>query len=75
MTDRLKGVVVTFDRDIRDDDAADLIKAIGCIKGVIDVTPSVVDPDDHMNRMRICSELTRKLWDVLHPDLPLRKAD
>lgn len=39
MTDRYSGVTVTFDRDIRDDDAAALMTAIRMIKGVVEVAP------------------------------------
>jgi len=67
MTDRLKGVVVTFERDLRTDDAEDLIKAIGCLRGVLDVSPSVAKPEDYMNRERVRMELTDQLWAVLHP--------
>jgi len=62
MTDRLKGVVVTFDRDIREDDAEYILNAIRMIKGVIDVTPNVLNSDDHINRMRIENEIREKLW-------------
>lgn len=45
MTDRLKGLTVTFDRNIRDDDAELIINAVLMIKGVQDVHPLVVNPD------------------------------
>ena len=70
MTDRLKGVVVTFDHDIRDDDAEGILQAIKCLRGVIDVTPSVRTTDDHMNRERIRRELGEKLLAVLHQEKP-----
>lgn len=65
MTDRFKGVVVTFDRDIRSDDAEAIIHAIEMIKNVADVQPSVWDSTDLMNRMRIRREIEAKLWKVL----------
>lgn len=65
VTDRLKGVVVTFDRDIRVDDAEHIINAIQMIKGVVDVSPSVSDHNDHMNRIRIQSELEKRICDAL----------
>ena len=65
MSDRYKGVVVAFDHDIKDEDAADLIKAISMIKGVIAVSPSVVNHDDYMNRAKIKWELRSQLMQVL----------
>lgn len=62
MTDRLKGVVVTFNEDIRVDDAEYIINAIKMIKGVIDVSPNIVNSDDHMIRMRVENEIRQKLW-------------
>ena len=65
MTDRLKGVTVTFERDIRDDDSEYIINAIKMIKGVLDVTPSIVAHDDYMNRVRIQREIEEKIWKAL----------
>jgi hypothetical protein len=65
VTDRFKGVTVTFDRDIRDDDAEYIINAIRMIKGIIDVTPSVTNFDDYMNRARIRHEIEDKIWKAL----------
>lgn len=64
MTDRLKGVIVTFEADIREDDAQEIINAILMIKGVVDVTTSIRSHDDIMNRTRIASELKTKVWEV-----------
>lgn len=65
MTERLKGVTVAFDHDIREDDAQQIINAIRMIKGVLEVVPSVVNSDDDINRSKIEYELSRKLWEVL----------
>lgn len=65
MTDRLKGVVVTFEEDIRDDDAQEIINAILMIKGVKTVATSIANHDDHMNRSRIRLEYRQKLFDAL----------
>jgi len=67
MTDRWKGLVVTLDHDIRKDDVEATVAAIKQIKGVIDVQGSVADVDDHINRMQVRNELSRQLWEVLHP--------
>lgn len=67
MTDRLRGVYVAFDRDIRDDDARPLIAAIKMLRGVLKVTPEIVDGADFVARERARRELGEKLWEVLHP--------
>jgi hypothetical protein len=67
MTDRLKGVWVAFDRDIRTDDAEPLIEAIKQLRGVLSVTANVSDADDWMARERIRQELREQLWEVLRP--------
>jgi len=43
MTDRHSGYVVTLSRDIREDDAEQIINAIGMIKGVLSVAPVTAD--------------------------------
>jgi hypothetical protein len=53
MTDRLKGLVVVLDKDIRVDDAEEIINAIRMIKGVADVQGSVANYEDYMNRSRV----------------------
>lgn len=69
MTDRLKGVAVTFEQDIRDDDAEKLIEAIrtvvGQFRGVASVTPLVADLDDHMARERVRFELQSEIYGAL----------
>lgn len=65
MTDRLKGVIVTFEQDIREDDAEQIINAIRMIKGVLDVVPSIADHNDVMNRIRIQHELEKRIYKAL----------
>lgn len=65
MTDRVKGLVVSLDADYRDDDVQEIISAIKMIKGVQDVSMSVVDHDDWMNRSRIGYEFQRKILDMI----------
>jgi len=67
MTDRLKGLTVAFDRDIREDDAEAIVSAIKMIKGVLDVQPSYATSEDWMNRCRIRDELGTALWEILYP--------
>lgn len=68
MTDRYKGCVVTFDRDIREDDVEPLVTAIRLLRGVASVDLKVSNPEDHMNRELIRQEFEKKLWDALHDD-------
>jgi len=65
MTDRIKGFVVTLDKDYRTDDVEEIRKALLMVKGVLSVDASVTELSDHMNRSRIRLELTDKLFAVL----------
>lgn len=65
MTDRIKGVTVCFDRDIREDDAECLINAIKMIKGVASVESHVRDHNDWLARERVKSELKKSLYDTI----------
>lgn len=59
MTDRVKGLYVSLDRDIRDDDVESVMNAIRMVKCVSDVTHEnlVTDPADYFARDRIRGEL------------------
>ena len=68
MTQRLKGVLVTFDRDIREDDAEAILTAIRMVRGVADVSPVEADSNDWMARQRVRSEISeefRKMWEFI----------
>lgn len=65
MTDRLKGLTVAFHKDIRDDDAQCIIDAILMIKGVADVTTSIVNPSDYMNRSQLRIDIRNDLLSVV----------
>ena len=66
MTDRLNGVTITFEKDIRDDDAEAIINAMKMIKGVIHVEPHIVTTDDHMATTRANIEFRGKLIDFIN---------
>lgn len=66
MTDRIKGFVVTLDKDYRVDDVEEIRRALLMVKGVLSVDSSVADISDHMNRERVRIELHEKLFQVLH---------
>jgi hypothetical protein len=65
MTDRLAGVLVTFDDDYRDDDAAHILAAIQMIKGVSAVEPVPSDYSLHIATERAKREIKDKLWDLV----------
>ena len=65
MTDRVKGFIVTLDKDYREDDVEIIKQTIGMIKGVLDVTDVKTDIDDHMNRQRVVIDIQDKIFKVL----------
>lgn len=67
MTDRLKGLTVLLDRDIREDDAAPIIAAIQMIKGVASVQTHVADPDHYLAVETARWELRKEIWKVVNP--------
>lgn len=64
MTDRLKGCVVVFTDDFREDDAEPLLNAIRMLKGVasVHVDLDVTDHRDYVARYRVRHELRAKLF-------------
>jgi hypothetical protein len=60
MTDRVKGLYVTLDRDMRTDDVDCVMQAIQMVKYVSSVTHEglVTDVEDHYARERIRRELS-----------------
>ena len=71
MTERLKGVVVAFDVDIREDDVQTLVNAIRCFRHVLSVEPVMANADDWVVEQRVRDDLSKKLWEVLHPKRPV----
>lgn len=65
MTDRYNALTVVLERDIRSDDAEDLITAIQQLRGVASVRPHVSDITSHMAEERARMDLQEKLWKVL----------
>jgi hypothetical protein len=65
MTERLKGVYVAFNSDIREDDAEYIINAIKMIKGVLSVETNVNNADDWINRQRVSQEFKEKLYKLI----------
>ncbi len=67
MTDRFNSLTVVLAKDVREDNAEDLMKAIGMIKGVISVKGRVTASGDYIAHQRVRHELSEKLWAVLYP--------
>ena len=66
MSDRVKGLTVVLDKDYKDEDAEQIIRAIQMIKGVESITTEIVNSDDYMNRERVKSELRDKIFHLLY---------
>lgn len=72
MTDRLRGVLVTFEKDIREDDAEEILNAIRMVKGVLTVKPLLVNNlEQAIAEDRVRHELHQKLFKVIYPDTKL----
>ena len=66
MTDRVKGLVITLDKDYREDDIQFVIDLIGQIKGVALVEKIKTNiGEDHINRNMVRMELMNKIYKVL----------
>jgi len=65
MTDRHMGYIVTLEKDLREDDAENIIKAIIMIKGVLSVEPLVSDTMLHIATERVKNEIRNRLWEIL----------
>jgi hypothetical protein len=67
MSEKINGVFVTLEHDLRDEQADYLLNAIRMIKGVIKVAPNVVDHGEaYVAEVRVRSELSSKLFAVLN---------
>jgi hypothetical protein len=68
MTTRLKGLLVTLEANVREDDAECIINAIKLISRVIEVKPIPNDIEQSIAVDRVRHELGQKLWKVIYPD-------
>jgi len=75
MTDRYHTLTVTLEREIRDDDAEALIKAIMQMRGVLDVQGEVAEFEFYAAREQAKRDLREELLEVLLPDLAKRRRD
>ena len=65
MTDRLNGCTVIFAKDIREDDAEQILNAMRCIKNVLKVTPIIADYEAYLAESRARAHFRDKLWKVI----------
>ena len=65
MTDRVKGLIVTLEHDMREDDVLSLMQAISHFRKVAGVSKAVVNVDDHINREQVRIEFKERVWNVL----------
>jgi hypothetical protein len=66
MTDRFHSLIVVLEKDIREDDAQNIMAAIQMVKGVLSVEGLVADPTSLMAYTRARMDLHQKLFDALH---------
>ncbi len=65
MTDRIKGVLITFENDIRDDQAQPIIEALKMIKGVSIVKPYITGIEDYMSYEKGYLDARKQMFDLL----------
>ena len=73
MTDRLHVLTVALQPDLRDDDAQPIIDAIKQLRGVVGVTPHVVDHNQWSARQQTRHELGSSIYAVFRAVLDGRK--
>ena len=66
MTDRYNYLIVGLEKDVRQDDAQDIIAAIKQLRGVLNVKPNVSNSDAWIAAERARIELGDKLLKVLN---------
>lgn len=65
MTDRIRHLTITLDRDYRDDDVTSIISAIQQIRGVTDVLPRIVSLPDVLAASRVEGEIRIALHEAI----------
>ena len=65
MTDRIHGLTVALEQPIRADDVEELVKAIKCLRGVVDVSTHVCRAEDYFAYSRAHRDIEGVLWDAL----------
>ena len=65
MTDRIRHLTITLDKDMRDDDIAAIVSAIKYVRGVADVQPNIVTAQDHLARQAVRAEVQQQLHEAV----------
>jgi hypothetical protein len=66
MTDRIKGVTVVLEPNIREDDAQVIIDAIKMIRGVCDVQTHISNLDHYMAFSQARMEMEKDIYDLMN---------
>lgn len=69
MSDRVKGFVITLEKDVKIEDCELLMQTIRYMRGVADVQPSIVDSSDWINQQRVKNELRDKFYQFIKENL------
>ncbi len=69
MSDRVKGFIITLEKDVRLDDVELLMQTIRYMRGVANVEPSLVDSSDWINQKRVKTELREKMYKFIEENL------
>lgn len=68
MSDRIKGLHVSFENDMDMESTKEIMNAISIIKGVSSVTTVVFNPEDWMVRIRLKQEIFHQIKDIFYPE-------
>lgn len=65
MTDRIRHITITLERDTRDDDVEPILAALRMVRGVAIVTPHVVTGDAYLARVSATADIRGKLHELI----------
>lgn len=65
MTDRIRHLTITLDRDYREDDVQVVVEAIRQLRAVSSVELHAVTANDHLARMVAKNELGRRIYEAV----------
>lgn len=66
MSKDVKGILVTFEKDVSEEMAEVLVQSIQMLKGVLDVSPVPTDMEDFIAYERARHDLKMALYEVLN---------
>lgn len=62
MTDRVKGITIVLENDIREDDVESLIEAVRHFRGVLTAVPIVALAGNEIERIRAYADIRAQLF-------------